>query len=313
MKRFVYGVVAMVLFLWGANRVAAGQLLYVTSLSGQQILTADTGTNVVTPVFNTVGQPDSLVFDTHGNIIYTNLGTGQVRSYNPTTHIDSLLASGFSDPADLALTPDGGSVLVSDFLGGKIYKVNLSTNSKAQFGPNYGGNPQGTAFDGAGNLFAVLGSRTGGASSFVAQLDLTTGAILKSSVNEIDLDGLTYDPFSGKLYSGSLSGHGLYQFDPATLSATLLPNSTGPGFDGDTTDAAGNLYIAGGGFIWQYNLVSSTLIQRTFVSGLDDLAPATGLGSPTSVPEPASVTLAALAAGLIYARRRKRTTASKGC
>jgi DNA-binding beta-propeller fold protein YncE len=280
-------------------------------LGGQQILTADLTTNQVTPVFNTVGTPDSLLFDASNNIVYTNLGTGQVRSYNPTTKIDSLLASGFNDPADLVLTPDKGSVLVSDFLGGTIAKVNLATHQVTQLG-NYGGNPQGTAFDAAGHLFAVLGTRSGGATSFVAQLDPTTGAILNQSPNEVQLDGMTYDPFSGKIYSPSLAGNGIYQFDPTTLSAVLLPNSAGVGFDGITTDSAGNLYTAGGGaFIYQYNLISHTLTQRTAVPGLDDLAPLTGPGAATTVPEPASLTLLGIGAlGLAgYGWRRLRQAA----
>jgi hypothetical protein len=310
-KRLLFGLASLALLLGGAGRSAAGQLLYVTSLPGQQILTADTGTNVVTPVFNTVGTPDSLLFDTQGNIIYTNLGAGQVRSFNTTSHVDSVLASGFNDPADLALTPDGGSVLVSDFLGGKIYKINLTTKAVSTLG-TYGGNPQGTAFDGSGDLFAVLGARSGAATSFVAQIDPTTGAILKQSPNEVALDGMTYDPFSGKLYSGSLNGNGLYEFDPTTLSTTLLPGTSGVGFDGITTDSAGNLYIAGGSFIWQYNLTTNTLTKKTFVNGLDDLAPATGLGSPQTAPEPAS--LALLVTGVVglagYSWRRGRRSAA---
>src|SRR3984893_15082523 len=193
MKRIIYGLATLALLLAGTGRASAGQLLFVTSLSGQQILPADTGTNVVTPVFNTVGQPDSLIFDTVGNIIYTNLQTGQVRLFNVTTHTDTLIAGGFSDPADLALEPGGKSILMSDFLGGKIYRINLSTNAVSVLATP-GGNPQGLAFDGAGHLFANLGTRSGGATSFLARLDPVTGAILGNTVALVSLDGLTFDP-----------------------------------------------------------------------------------------------------------------------
>lgn len=304
MKRFLFGLAAMALLRYGIVPASAGQLLYVTSISGQQVLTADTGTNALTTVFHTMGQPDSLLFDTSGNIIYTNLGSGQVRRFNTVTHVDTLIAGGFIDPADLVLEPGGGSILMSDFLGGRIYRINLTTNAVTVLG-NYGGNPQGLAYDAGGNLFANLGIRSGGPTSFLAQLDPTTGAILRQTSGLISLDGLTYDPFSNELYDPSLNGNGIYQINPATLIVTLLPNSTGPSFDGITTDSNGNLFIANTGTrIYQYNLSSQILTPETLVSGLDDLAPASGPGSPA--PEPATLALLALAfAGMGLARRRK--------
>jgi sugar lactone lactonase YvrE len=280
----------------------------VTSTTGQQILTADVGTNQVTPVFDTIGNPDSLVFDTHGDIVYSSVVQGQLHSYNLSTKVDTLLGGGLAAPADLALTPDGGSVLVSEANGGKIFRVNLATHGGSQLG-SYGGNPQGLAFDAAGHLFAVLGSRSATATSFVGELDPTTGAILNQSVMEISLDGLTFDPFNGKLYSDSFGGTGIYQFDPATLDATLLANTTGVKFDGLTSDSVGNLFLAAGGFIYQYNLATSTLTKETQVPGLDDLAPLAGLGS-NPVPEPTSLTLFSAgtlgAIGCTWLRRRKK-------
>jgi DNA-binding beta-propeller fold protein YncE len=316
MKHLLIGFAVLVQLLSVTAEATAGQILYATSLTGQQIVKVDTATNQVIPVFNTVGEPDSLVFDTHGNIIYTSLNKGQVRLFNPSTQVDTLLGGGLAGPADLALTPSGDSVLVSEANGGKIFKIDLATHKGSQLG-SYGGVPQGLAFDAVGHLFAVLGFRSAKADSFIAQLDPMTGAILNQSTKEIALDGLTYDPFSKMLYSGSTEGSGIYQFDPASLNVTLLANSTKVPFDGLTTDSAGNLYLAHfdfsvpPGYIYQYNLATSTLTQLTPVSGLDDLAPVTGLGSPP-VPEPTGLTLFGVsAAGLIgYFWRRRRKAGS---
>jgi hypothetical protein len=59
--------------------------------------------------------------------------------------------------------------------------------------------------------------------------------------------------------------------------------------------------------IYQYHINTSSLIQRTLVNGLDDLAPASGLGAPPGIaPEPASLLLAGLGAlGLAIGRHWK--------
>jgi sugar lactone lactonase YvrE len=267
----------------------------------------------VTPVFTTIGGPDSLIFDGNNNIIYTNLTSlHQVREYNTTTNTDSLIAGNFNDPADLVLEPGGQTILMSDFLSGQIFRINLTTHAVSTLG-TYGGNPQGTAYDSTGRLFANLGTRTGGATSFVAQLNPVTGAVLAVSANLVSLDGLTFDPFSGKLYGASLNGNGIYQIDPNTLAATVLPNSAGPAFDGITTDGAGNLYIANSNTrIYQYNLATSTLTAQTFVSGLDDLAPVFGAGAPTPLPSSFLGGLVLLGIfGLIWKLRGRRSNADR--
>jgi len=287
--KHLVGTSALLAVLVGPAASASAEILYFTLPGTQQIQVADTSTHSTTPLFSTVGEPDSLLFDTSGNnILYTNLGNHEVRMYNRTTHLDSQLAGGFTLPADLALEPGGGSVLVSDYLGGSIYRINLSTQQVHQLG-NYGGNPQGMAYDGSGRLFANLGTRSYGATSFLAELDPVTGAIIRQTAPQYSLDGLIFDPFSKELFATSTYGQGIFQIDPNTLAVSPLPNSTGVDLDGLTSDGAGNLYIAGDTYgIYRYNLATHTLVQDTSALGIDDLAPDSGLGS---TPEPGTLTL----------------------
>ena len=104
------GAAAVALAFGMADTASADQLIYWTNFGETQLVQGDvtTHTNTVidtpAPPAGTIGQPDSLVFDNSGNIIYSVFtrnvgggpGTGQLRIFNPNTHTDSLLAGGFS-------------------------------------------------------------------------------------------------------------------------------------------------------------------------------------------------------------------------
>jgi hypothetical protein len=137
-----------------------------------------------------------------------------------------------------------------------------------------------------------------GAQKFVAEIDPVTGAILAQSPLLSSLDGLTYDPYSSRLYASSVFGNTVYAFDPNNLNNVQdLSHKLGsiPGPDGITTDGVGNIFVAssdslGDGHIYQIDLIAQTLTQKNYVPGLDDLAPASGLGAMSSaVPLPAAV------------------------
>jgi len=289
---------------------ASAEDLYATSISGSKINKVDTNTQAVTTLVNTPSAADSLVFDSAGRIIYTQLYTGELRRYDPFTSTDTLIATGFIEPADLALEPGGNTVLVSEYLGGKIDRVDLTTDAVTTL-LSPGGTPEGLIYDASGRLFANLGNRFGGPTGkYVAQIDPVTGAILATSSGMDSLDGLTFDPFTGMLFASSLFSNGVVEIDPNNLNSVsthFFGSLNLP--DGITSDGAGNIWIASAGdsHIYQYNLGANTLTQNAFVTGLDDLAPASGLGSFHSTPEPGSVTLL-LAAGLAVcglSRRRR--------
>jgi streptogramin lyase len=283
--------------------------LYATANNGySEIDKVDTVTNSVTTYLNTPAPPDSLIFDTSGNVIYSTVGTGQVVKYNPNTTNSTVLATGLVDAADEVLEPGGNSMLISDYGAGTIDRINLNPVSVTTLSTGLG-NPEGLAYDGS-KFFANIGYRSGGPTGKqVAQIDPVTGAILATSPGLNSLDGLTYDPYSGLLYAASLFGNLIYSIDPNNLSAVQIATGTQivPGPDGITTDGAGNLFIAssssvGNGHVYQFNLNTNTLTQDTHVNGLDDLAPASGAGS---VPEPSTFALVGIGTfGLAFRRRR---------
>jgi streptogramin lyase len=308
-RKTALAVVALSLVSAGSERAPAA-VLYATSIGGSQIDKVDTVANTVTTYLNTPSAADSIMFDPAQRVLYTQLYTGQVRRYDPTSLTDSLIASGFNGPADIVLEPGGNTMLVSEFYGAKIDRINLTTFGVTTLLTTSYGGPEGLAYVGT-RLFANLGNRYGGPTGkYVAEIDPVTGAILSTSPGLDSLDGLTYDPYSGRLYASSLLGNYILSINPNNLND--VQNVTGklgiiPGPDGITTDSIGNLFIAGGGdsYIYQLDLVNNILTQNTFVFGLDDLAPASGLGSLS--PEPSASALMGLGlAGLLGACRRMK-------
>lgn len=302
-------------FSWILVALTAGSLLlpgqsnattvYVSTLFSNTIEKVDTDTQTVTVVAPAYS-PDSLLFDSQGRIIYTNYGGGEVRRIDLTNNTDTVLASGLSHPVDMALA-DGGSVLyVSNQGSGIINKLDLSNNALTNLANGTPGSTNGLSFDSKGNLFAVLGSNT------LAQISLITGAVINSVTlpGTLYLDGLTFDVVTGLLYVSSEANSSIYSLDPTQLAlGGTLVTSVIPIPDGLTSDGKGNLWVAAlGGNLWQYDLTAGVATPRSpIIPGLDDPAPAFGLGSP--IPEPATIALVGIGIAGIGYQRRKRLAA----
>jgi streptogramin lyase len=290
---------------------ARATILYTTSNSGySEIDQVNTIPQTVSTYLNinASNQPDSIIFDSSGNVIYSAFTAGEVIRYDPITTVSTILATGLSTPADMVLEPGGNTLLVSGFSSGDIDRVNLNTLSVTPLSTGLG-NPEGLAYVGS-KLFVNIGYRGGGPNGkAVAEINPVTGAIITTTTGLNSLDGLTYDPYSGLLYASSLFGNLVYSIDPNNLANVQIATGTGivPGPDGITADGIGNIFIAssasdGDSHVYQLNLISHALTQNAFVPGLDDLAPASGLGS---IPEPSTFALAGLGVfGLGFTRRR---------
>jgi DNA-binding beta-propeller fold protein YncE len=282
------------------SRPTFAETIYATSINTNTIYSVDTVTHAVTTVFTAPSALDSLIFDPTGRIIYSELNSGTVAAFNPNTHTNVNLATGLASPIDLALEPTLTSVLVSDASSNQLSRVSLAGGLLTNL--SLGGRPDGVIYDGTGRLFVNVSSGFQSNNSQVERLDPTTGAVIQSSGNTgLFLDGLTYDSFTGMLFATDYNNGRIVSIDPNTLHFTILTPTgagiPGNGPDGITSDGAGNLFLASrnNGEVVEYNIASNLATNIAPINGLDDLAPASGLGS--SVPEPGAFFM--LSAGLL--------------
>jgi streptogramin lyase len=297
-KKGWVGLLTVVVVLTVA-RPASADTLFVTSVSSGNIFTVDTATHVVTPAFNVGPDLDSLIFDPSGRIIYSALNNNIVGAFNPMTNSNVTLASsvnGVHGPIDLALDPSKTSFLVSN--SNNLLRVSLAGGVLGSPLSTGGLRPDGIIYDTSGRLFVNVSTGFTNPDSQLRQIDPTTGAVIKTTGNTgVFLDGLTFDNFTGKLFASDYNNGRIVEIDPDTLAFTILTPAGGElahfGPDGITSDGKGDLFIAsrGNGQIIEFNIASNTATPVGTLAGIDDLAPASGLGAP-EVPEPSSLLLA---------------------
>jgi len=290
------------------SQSASGETLFATSINTGDIYSVDTVTQTVTPVFNTGAQLDSLFFDPNGRIVYSQLNNSAVKAYNPNTSSNVTLATGLTAPIDMVLEPSLTSFLVSDSTS-HLVRISLSGSGVIN-SLNVGKRPDGVVYDPSGNLFVNLSSGFPNNNSTVAQINPTTGAVLRQTANTgVFLDGLTFDTFTGKLFASDYNNGRIVQIDPTTLAFTFLTPTGSPLSqpDGITSDGNGKLFIASrnNADVIQYDIGTNadTIVGK--ISGLDDLAPASGLGAKS--PEPSSLIMAGIGACALLGYQFRKT------
>jgi hypothetical protein len=313
--------VAAVIALLVGTAAKGDEFVYWTNFNGQQLMKTDVTTSTTTVLESTpstAGNPDSLIFDANGNLIYTEYtvyggggpgGSGEVRSFNLTTDADTLLVTtGLGDQTvDLALDPSGTTYLVSNradnavdrapTAGGAI--TPLSTISE----------PDGIAYDTkTGGLYVLSGGT-------IVQINPTTGALIATSTfSSSFLDGLAYDAGSDTLYA-AFNGC-LQTFNPTTLAAGSCVGSFG-GIDGVESDGNGNLLIAdtGDGDVGNYHIATGASTILFSAPGLDDIAPLIGAGAPpVTTPEPSTLGILGIGlAGLALLGKFRRSQKAQSC
>jgi DNA-binding beta-propeller fold protein YncE len=288
-------------------RPASATLLYATSITQNTIYTVDTTTHAITPYLNVGVNLDSLFFDPAGRIVYSELNNGRVQAHNPANNTTVTLASGLTAPIDMALEPNGTSFLVSNSTNALV-RISLAGGVLGSL--NVGLRPDGIIYDPSGQLFVNLSTGFQNNNSSVRRIDPTTGSVLATTGNTgVFLDGLTYDSFSGFLYASDYNNGRIVRINPNTMAFTFL-TPLGAGLsdpDGITSDGMGHLYLAsrGNAHVIEYNIATNTATNIGTINGLDDLAPASGLGS-AAVPEPSSLVLAGVGGLALLGCRRLR-------
>jgi streptogramin lyase len=301
-------------FVIAAGIALSGQLgastIYYTNFSGRQIRSLDTVTKATTLVDSVPvaagGNPDSLIFDSTGRIVYTiyNGSPGEVRIFDPIANTDTLLATGFSSQlVDVTLEPSLNTILVSDRGNNSIDRVNLTTGTVTLLGSAGAfGTVDGLTYDASGNLYAAVNTN-------IVKINPITGAVITTGASTgVFLDGLTYDSVSNKLWAAT--GSCIYNFDLVTLAPSACIATPGfGGNDGIESDGAGHLFIAASSsaLVAQYTISSGTFLAvSNNLGSLDDIAPTSGLGAPPSAPEPAGFVLVSGGLGLLAFLRRKK-------
>ena len=256
--------------------------VYFTNEPKSNLQLLNTGTGVITTLYSIGGEPDDLTLNSFGQLLYTVPATGTVNLYDPTTGVNSVLATGVKYARDLCIEPGGETMLVAINSPGKIMRYNFTSGSYVLFAQKLGGAVDGIAYDAYNNLYAVVGHNT------IKQLNPVTGAVLNTLTLEPHVgingaDGLTLDPYTGNLWAthAGATGKGVIQIFtlpqggfPATGFNLYLftKQLSGSAPDGIKSDGKGTLYVGAINTLFEYDIPTNTITHNWVVKGADGVS-----------------------------------------
>jgi len=244
-----------------------------------QVVNLAIGKTSVSTLYSIGAEPDDLILNSAGQLIYTVPSTGTVNLYDPVANTNTVLASGLKYARDLIIEPGGETMLIGIYTPGKIVRYTFATGTTTTLTQKLG-TCDGIAYDGFGNLYAVANHST------IVQIDPVSGAVLSTLALEPHnglngADGLTFDPFTGNLWAtqaGSLA-KGLFEIFTNDFGFTGTFNSyvfttqlKGSAPDGIKSDGKGNLYVGAINTIFVYNIPSNAITKSVIVGGADGVS-----------------------------------------
>ena len=307
---FSLGLASLLIFL-GAQSQLKAETLDVSSLYGY-IYQVDTTTGSITTLVNTHGPAvDSLISAPKENsIVFSLPNNGEIGIFNTVTNSTRYVFSpyGFdSEPVDIALEPGGTSVLVSDANILQVARIDLTAAyPNFSYLSNWLDDIDGITYDPAGDLFVVRS--WDGYVAKISPLDASISRQLRcpgcSFYGGDQLDGMTYDPYSGELWVSNIMWGGITEFNTALTSTNNYAVGKILDPDGIQADGNGNIFVASKltDHIYDYNEITGTTTElNPYIPGLDDIMPLTGLGAPSpptaTTPEPGTLLMVCM--GLI--------------
>jgi hypothetical protein len=306
--------------------------LTASDLNNGNFYSVDSSSGQVTGPFSPAptGKPDSLIYYSSSAIpflanrlIYTDYTGNTLRLYDPNRGAgnDPILFNfnsiGGTHPVDLALDPNGLSILVTEQGTKFVDRIALPTMPNQQGTltdtASLANGADGVAFGPNGRLFVNSGGT-------ILELNpANLSSTLHTGTGYNGLDGLVFDNVNNLLYATSQSADGIYQINPNSLSSsTFLSTGSGSNPDGIIFDGNKTLFVAAreSGTSGQVLTVdassfnSSQVLDTTKIPGLDDLAPFPGApgGQTLTTPEPTSLAAfgVALTGAFAYVLRRRR-------